>query len=88
MQPLVPQAVIAHLAGHHGVITAEEARQLGLTDGQIRHRLRNGQWRSVHRGVYAVGGVGLTPEGTISAACAAGGQDPSRHTDRRRGCGG
>jgi very-short-patch-repair endonuclease len=73
MQPQGRQQLNAHLACHHGVVTAEEAHRLGLTGSQIQYRLRTGEWRTVHRGVYAAGGMGLSPEGAISAACSAAG---------------
>lgn len=41
-----------YLADHHGVITRGRARRLGLSDHQIDHRLRQGQWVGVSRGVY------------------------------------
>ncbi|MBV8540686.1 MAG: DUF559 domain-containing protein [Pseudonocardiales bacterium] len=38
-----------------GVITRDEAVRGGLTLRQVRHRVRDGQWTSLHPGVYLVG---------------------------------
>jgi hypothetical protein len=55
------------------VITRREALRLGLTSAQITYRLRTREWRPVHRGVYALAGTSLPPEGILRAAWAAAG---------------
>jgi hypothetical protein len=44
------------------------AAPCGLTDNAIGRRLAAGRLHRVHRGVYAVGHIGLTPEGRWLAA--------------------
>lgn len=39
-------------ANHHGVITFNEAKALGLTKSAIGRRASSGQWIRMHRGVY------------------------------------
>jgi len=41
----------------YGVITRAQALQAGLTDGQIRARLRNGTWIEIRPSVYAIAGA-------------------------------
>jgi very-short-patch-repair endonuclease len=55
-------------AKQHGVVTAGQARAAGLTNHSIRHRIRTGRWRAIHRGVYAIAGVPSTAEQRIIAA--------------------
>jgi hypothetical protein len=43
-------------AAQHGVFTASQARRLGISDGLIRRRLRDGDWRIAHPGVLLIGG--------------------------------
>ncbi|AEV82858.1 hypothetical protein ACWT_1839 [Actinoplanes sp. SE50] len=45
------QAVDAILLRQHGVITWQQARR-HLSEKAIRHRVRSGRWRRVHRGIY------------------------------------
>lgn len=60
---------LAELArAQHGVVSFRQLRELGFSKGHISrayeaHRL----WR-IHRGVYAIGHAGLTPEGECMAA--------------------
>src|SRR5829696_3423235 len=51
-----------------GVLSVEELRACGLTDNATGRRLAAGRLHRVHRGVYAVGHIGLTPEGRWLAA--------------------
>lgn len=39
-------------SGFPDLVTTEEARAAGLTDDQVRQRVRSGRWRTVARGVY------------------------------------
>lgn len=61
------------LAAHHEVITLRRARILGLTDGEIRGRVRRGEWRNVHPGVFVRAASRSTPEQHLLAAVAWGG---------------
>ena len=68
--------LIAALAWrHHGVVTREELRDLGLSDDAIDYRIAIGRLRVVHPGVYAVGHDRLAPEGRWLAAVRAAGKD-------------
>ena len=51
-----------------GVVSVEELQACGLTRNAIGRRLAAGRLHRVHRGVYAVGHLGLTPEGRWLAA--------------------
>jgi hypothetical protein len=51
-----------------GVLAREELLACGLTDNAIARRVTTGHLHRVHRGVYAVGHAGLTPEGRWLAA--------------------
>jgi predicted transcriptional regulator of viral defense system len=53
---------------HHGVLTRDQLREVGLSEAAIRHRVRSGRLFRVHRGVYAVGRPDLTREGRWLAA--------------------
>src|SRR3982751_2134303 len=59
----------------HGVIARWQLAGLGLTPSAIRHRIRTGRLRPVHRGVYAVGRPELTQHGRWMAAVLACGPD-------------
>lgn len=52
---------------HHGILTRADALACGLTDRQIRTRLRRGQWESLGPGVYRVAGAPVTPAAQIYA---------------------
>jgi predicted transcriptional regulator of viral defense system len=58
----------------YGVISWAQARELGMSRGAIRHRLDSRRWRSLHRGVYAVGSGPLTKHGRWLAAVLAAGE--------------
>lgn len=36
-----------------GIVDTAQTRQVGITGEAVRHRLESGQWRRIHRGVYA-----------------------------------
>jgi very-short-patch-repair endonuclease len=64
-----PDAVVADIAGRqHGAVSLAQLREAGLTDGQVRSRVRRGQLHRVHRGVYAVGHARLSGPGRLWAA--------------------
>ena len=54
--------------GQHGVVTVAQLRRLGFDKHRVHHRVRIGRLIVVHRGVYAVGHVGLSREGRWMAA--------------------
>jgi hypothetical protein len=56
------------------VLDRDELLRSGLTDNGIARRLASGRLHRMHRGVYAVGHAGLTPEGRWLAAVKACGQ--------------
>jgi very-short-patch-repair endonuclease len=60
-------------ADQHGVVSAAQLLQRGLTRKAILVRARNGRLHAVHRGVYAVGHDALTLKGRFMAAVLAGG---------------
>jgi predicted transcriptional regulator of viral defense system len=57
-----------------GVVSLAQLRGLGLGDRGVRHRVRAGRMRRLHRGVYAVGHGVLRPEGRRLAAVLACGE--------------
>jgi very-short-patch-repair endonuclease len=69
------QAAIAAVAGRqHGVITVAQLHRCGLGPSGIRDWLRAGRLHRIHRGVYAVGHLGLSIEGEWLAAVLACGE--------------
>ena len=60
---------IAQIAGRqHGVISFEQLRYLGMERTTVQWRIEVGVLHRVHRGVYAVGYLYLTPHGRRMAA--------------------
>jgi very-short-patch-repair endonuclease len=60
---------VAQLAARqHGVLTAEELAECGLTPQAIAYRVRIGRLHPLHRGVYAVGHANVTQDGCYLAA--------------------
>lgn len=55
------------------VIDRHSANALGLTDSAIRHRVRTGRWRALHRGVYFTRGREPRDGDRLSAALLAAG---------------
>jgi hypothetical protein len=59
----------ARIAGRqHGVVTAEQLRGVGIDRNGAARRVRAGRLHRIHRGVYAVGHLGLSREGRWTAA--------------------
>lgn len=58
-------------ATRHGVITLAEACGLGLSWGQVRHRVRTGRWIRVAPGIFVVAGAPSTWEQATMIACSA-----------------
>jgi hypothetical protein len=52
----------------HGLITIDQALRVGLSTGQVRQRVRSGEWTVARPRVYAVGGVPVTWVQTVAAA--------------------
>lgn len=64
-----PDQAVARLARRqYGVFSKSQLAALGLTRGQVDHRIRVGRFVRLYRGVYAVGHDALTPEGWRMAA--------------------
>lgn len=63
---------LARLADEsHGVVTAQQLRDLGYSPAAVARATAAGRLHRVHRGVYAVGRRELTPHGRCLAAVAA-----------------
>ncbi|MEM7093262.1 MAG: type IV toxin-antitoxin system AbiEi family antitoxin domain-containing protein [Actinomycetota bacterium] len=45
---------------HHGVITYAEALALGIGRGSVDRRVRSGEWKRMHRGVYRHAAIPVT----------------------------
>jgi very-short-patch-repair endonuclease len=60
-------------AGQDGLVTLQQARDAGVTDGQVRRRLRTSEWRRVRHGVFVIAGAPPSWEQTILAAVLAAG---------------
>lgn len=66
---------LARIAGGgHGVVTRSELLRAGVTDDEIRWRVRSGGLLRVHRGVYRVGHRAPSIEATYLAAVLAAGE--------------
>ena len=64
----------------HGLLTREQILACGLSDGDIRGRLKAGIWQRAYAGVYRVAGSRQTREQAVLAAClAAGGKALASH---------
>lgn len=55
-------------AAQHSLITLDQAQRCGMATGQIRHRVRSGEWLVARRGVYAVAGAPSTWTQAVAAA--------------------
>ena len=60
--------VHAVTARQHGVIAYAQLLELGWTRAAVRHLVRSGRLRRVHRSVYAPAGLCLAPAGRARAA--------------------
>jgi hypothetical protein len=61
-------------ANQDAIFTINHARELGLTEKEIRVR-RERDWQCLYDGVYIIAGAPLTPRAMIRAACLAGAPD-------------
>jgi hypothetical protein len=67
---------IARIAGvQHGIVTTAQLVEVGLTKSAIAKRARRGGIYRLHRGVYAVGHMGISEEARWMAAVLACGAD-------------
>jgi len=64
-------ALMGLATAQHGAIAWGQARTLGATPQEIRHRVDVGLWRRFHDGVYVVAGARETYEQRLIAACLA-----------------
>jgi hypothetical protein len=53
----------------HGIVSRSQALAAGLSAGQIQHRVADGRWISVYRGVYRNAAMRATWHGGLLAAC-------------------
>jgi very-short-patch-repair endonuclease/predicted transcriptional regulator of viral defense system len=69
-------AALADLAGRqHGVVSVAQLRELGFSKHAVRYAVERKRLLRLHRGVYAVGHLGLTPDSRRMAAVLACGPD-------------
>ncbi|HEV2062429.1 MAG TPA: type IV toxin-antitoxin system AbiEi family antitoxin domain-containing protein, partial [Solirubrobacteraceae bacterium] len=64
----VDARVARRAARSMGVLSLAELRECGLSRDGVHKRCRAGHLHAIHRGVFAVGHPGLTPEARILAA--------------------
>lgn len=55
-------------ARQHGVFSAAQAREVGLTRGQINYRLETRRWIRIAEGVYSLASAGISWESSVQAA--------------------
>ena len=67
---MLSPAVLQFFAAHHGIASRTDLRELGLTDGQIRHLVRTGRCERLRKGVYRLTSCPWTFESEAVAACA------------------
>ena len=67
------EVLARHAARHHGVFRGTHARMAGLSERQIVERIREHRWEPLHRDVYRIHGAPSSWEGSVLAACWAGG---------------
>ncbi len=64
-----PDQLIATIAAcQHGVVSIRQLREEGLDHAAVHRRMKAGRLHRLHRGVYAVGHLGLTHEKRCMAA--------------------
>ncbi len=74
MSPVPDRMALARwLATHDGVISGNEAADLGLSAAMRRHLVVSGQWRRPHRGVFVANASGNGPRTALRVALALGG---------------
>jgi Protein of unknown function (DUF559) len=70
---MTDQRMEALATTQHGLITREQATELGLTIAGIRHRVRRASWHPVSRDVFRLAGTANTPKQRALAAVFASG---------------
>jgi very-short-patch-repair endonuclease/predicted transcriptional regulator of viral defense system len=73
--PSLDEAIAQLAARQHGVVSRDQLRGLGLSDGGIAGRIRRGTLHRRHQGVYAVGHTVLGARGHWMAAVLACGEN-------------
>ena len=63
--------MLALMAQQHGLASREQALAAGMTQHQIRGRVRTGRWARATPGVYRSEAVAPTPQSRLLAACMA-----------------
>ncbi len=58
-----------HMERQHGLVTREQVRQAGMTDTQVKWRIRTGSWVRVAQGVYRHRSVPNSRMARLLAAC-------------------
>jgi very-short-patch-repair endonuclease len=72
-----PGVLVARIAERqYGVVSIGQLRRCGVSEDAVRARAALGQMHRVHRGVYALGHLALSPEGRWMAAVLALGGEP------------
>ena len=65
------ERVLGRMKRQHGVISRDQALDSGLTEGQIKYRLRTGEWVAEARGVYRHAAISPTVLSRLLAICLA-----------------
>ena len=65
------QRVLRRMKRQYGIVSREQALADGLTESQIKYRLRTGKWTTEARGVYRHAAVSPTALSRLLAACLA-----------------
>lgn len=74
-QRTIDAALAEVAASQHGVVTKDQLRRLGLSDGAIAERVASGRLHRCHPGVFAVGHPGVSRDGrrmAVVLACGPG----------------
>jgi predicted transcriptional regulator of viral defense system len=67
------EAIAAMAGRQHGVVSRRQLLDLGISERAIHHRIRRGNLRRIHAGVYAVGHEALPFTARVAAAVLAAG---------------
>jgi len=71
----VDDALNRFMAAHHGLITFDQARELGASARLVQGRADGGAWVRMHHGVFRASAAPSTPEQSLLAAVWASGSD-------------
>lgn len=61
-------SIAALASSQHGLITGDQARQVGLSRHQIQRRVETGRWERMHRGVFRIAGTPATWQQSVAGA--------------------